>query len=143
MFDRELEGRVARAEISVFDAMMAEIMGDKEIRLRKFLRKHEIRHGKPVRKEKRKAYRKELCYSCDPWRGFDTVRNFRHAEKIRTDAEDWKLEQDAIAEEEEWERFNRELEEFNRKWREQAEAEQRRMREYRKLRELNEWLKYA
>ena len=144
MFDRETEGRIARAEISVFDAMMAEIMGEKDARLRKFMRKHEIRNdGKPMRKEKRKAYVKEKCYSCDPWHGFDTVRNFRHAEKIRTDAEDWVIESAEIAEAEEWERFNRELEEFDRKWREQAEAEQRKMREYRKMCELNEWLKYA
>lgn len=143
MFDRETEGRVARAEISVFDAMMAEIAMDKEIRLRKFLRKHEVRHGNPVRKEKRKAYVKEKCYSCDPWHGFDTIAEFRRAEKIRTDAEDWKIESAEIAEEEEWERFNRELEEFDRKWREEAEAEQRKMREYRKLRDLYDWLKYA
>lgn len=143
MFDRETEGRIARAEISVFDAMMAEIMGEKDARLRKFLRKHEVRHGNPVRKEKRKAYVKEKCYSCDPWHGWDTVRKFRHAEKIRTDAEDWAIESAEIAEAEEWERFNRELEEFDRKWREQAEAEQRKMRENRKMCELNEWLKYA
>lgn len=130
--------------VSVYDAMMAEIMGEKDARLRKYMRKHEIRNdGKPVRKEKRKSYEKEKCYQCSHWNGWDIVRNVRIAEKIRTDAEDWKLEQDAIAEEEEWERFNRELEEFDRKWREEAEAEQRRMREYRKLRELHEWLKYA
>jgi len=136
--------RNTEVQASLYDAMMAEIMGEKDARLRKYLRKHEIRSdGHPVRKEKRKAYMKEKCYQCSPWNGWDIVRNVRIAEKIRTDAEDWKLEQDAIAEDAEWEKFNAELLEYDRQLREEAEAEQRKMREYRKMRELNEWLKYA
>lgn len=107
--------------ISVYDAMMAEIMGEKERRLRKYLRKHEIRHGDPVRKEKRKAYIKEKCFTYDPWRGWGTVAEFRRAEKIRTDAEDWKLESEEIALDAQFEY-----------WRSKEKAEN-----------LNEWLKYA
>lgn len=136
--------RNTEKQVSLYDAMMAEFMGEKDARLRKYLRKHELRNdGRPVRKEKRKSYTKRMCDSLDPWHGWDTVRKFREIEAEKSDARDWKLESAEIAEEEEWERFNRELEEFDRKWREDAEAEQRRMREYRKMRELNEWLKYA
>lgn len=137
MFDREVMGRVAKAEISVFDAMMAEIMGEKDARLRKYMRKHEVRNdGHPVRKEKRKAYEKEKCYQCDPWNGWDIVKHVRIAEKIRTDAEDWELEAEAIREYAEWEKINAEM-------KAEAEAENRRMQEIRKNYELNEWLKYA
>ena len=136
--------RNTEKQASLYDAMMAEFMGEKDARLRKYLRNHEIRSdGHPVRKEKRKSYTKRMCDSLDPWHGWDTVRKFREIEAEKSDARDWKLESAEIAEEEEWERFNRELEEFDRKWREEAEAEQRKMREYRKMRELNEWLKYA
>ena len=136
--------RNTEKQASLYDAMMAEIMGEKERRLRKYLRKHEIRNdGKPVRKEKRKAYRKEKCYQCSPWNGWDIVKNVRIAEKIRTDAEDWKIESAEIAEDAEWERFNRELDEFNRKWHENVEAEKRRVAEEIELRKLNEWLKWA
>lgn len=86
------------AELSVYDAMLAEIMGEKDARLRKYLRKHEVRHGKPVRKEKRKAYRKEKCYSCDPWHGCDTVRKFREIEAEKADARDYEIELRNIAE---------------------------------------------
>lgn len=133
MFNRETMGRIARAEISVYDAMMAEIMAEKSARLRKYLRKHEVRNdGHPVRKEKRKFYEKELCYSCDPWKGYDHINKFRNAEKIRTDAEDWELEQDSIAED----KRNAELEE------EYRELE-RRYRHERYMRNLNDWLQYA
>lgn len=127
--------RNTEKQASLYDCMMAEIMAEREERMRKFMRKHEIRNdGKPVRKEKRKSYRKELCYSSDPWHGWDTIAEFRMAEKIRTDAEDWKIESVEIAEAEEWERFNRELDEFNRQWRMAEEIE---------MRKFNEWLKWA
>ena len=93
----EINGRTARAEIAVFDTMMAEIIGEKDARLQKFLRKHEVRHGKPIRKEKRKAYIKEKCYSCDPWHGLDTVRKFREIEAEKADARDYEIELRNIA----------------------------------------------
>lgn len=134
MFDRELNGRVAKAELSVYDGMVAEIMGEKDARLRKYLRKHEIRigDGHPVRKEKRKAYRKEKCYQCSPWNGWDIVRNVRIAEKIRTDAEDWETEQENIIADAEREAIEAEY----RAWLERYEHEKY-------MRNLNEWLKYA
>lgn len=135
IFTGERNGkRNTEVQASLYDAMMAEIMDEKDARLRKYLRKHEIRNGNPVRKEKRKAYIKEKCYTCDPWNGWDIVRNVRIKEKIRTDAEDWELEAEAIREYAEWEKINAEL---------KAEVEQKRMEESRKLCELNEWLKYA
>lgn len=110
-FNRETMGRVALAEISVYDAMMQEIATDKEIRIRKFLRKHEVRSdGHPVKKDKRKSYQKEKCYSCDPWNGLDVVKNVRIAEKIRTDAEDWNIELENIAEYAMWEKINFDVE---------------------------------
>ena len=136
------------AELSVYDAMLAEIMGEhdgEKARVRN-RRRNDRKHNvlPKVRKQMRydrgwNRYLSMPCYGC---------KNIGIAEYRMDNAEtvaraDWKLESAEIAEEEEWERFNRELEEFDRKWREDAEAEQRRMREYRKMRELNEWLKYA
>ena len=113
MFDRELNGRVAKAELSVYDGMLAEIMGEKERRLRKYLRTHELRNnGQYVRKDKRKAYEKEKCYQCSPWNGWDIVRNVRIAEKIRTDAEDWKIEQENIIADEEQAAIEAEIREY-------------------------------
>lgn len=92
MFDREINGRVAKLEIAVYDGMMAEFSADKLNRARKFERTHELRNdGHPVRKDKRKAYRKERACSCDPWHGWGTVAAFRRAEAERTDAEDRKI----------------------------------------------------
>ncbi len=135
MFDAEIDGRVARAEIDLYDGIIAE-MG-KGARFRKYLRTHELRNdGHPVRKDKRKAYVKEKCYSCDPWIGFETVRNVRIAEKIRTDAEDWEMEEYEIA-----------LSEELRKWGERimAEIEEERKEKERKDEHMRlvEWLKWA
>lgn len=100
MFDRELNGRVAKAELSVYDGILAEIMGEKDARLRKYLRKHEIRNdGHHVRKEKRKAYRKErYCGSNDFYCGFRTIAEIRRKEAQKADARDYKIEQENIAE---------------------------------------------
>ena len=73
----------------------------------------------------------------------EIFRNLKERSAEQIARADWELEQDEIAEDEMIARFNAELEEFDRKWREEAEAEQRRMREYRKLHDLHEWLKYA
>ena len=54
-FNAETEGRVARVEISVYDAMLAEILGEKQIRIRKFERTHHVDNSK---KDKTKADRK-------------------------------------------------------------------------------------
>lgn len=99
-FTGESNGRrTTEKQASLYDAMMAEIMGEKDARLRKFMRKHEVRHGNPVRKEKRKAYVKEkCCYSCDPWHGWDTVRKFREIEAEKADARDYEIELRNIAE---------------------------------------------
>ncbi len=135
MFDAEIDGRVAKAEIDLYDGIIAEMsMG---ARFRKYLRTHELRNdGHPVRKDKRKAYVKEKCYSCDPWIGFETVRNVRIAEKIRTDAEDWEMEEYEIA-----------LSEELRKWGERimAEIEEERKEKERKDEHMRlvEWLKWA
>ena len=101
MFDRETMGRVAQMEISVFDLMMAEIMDEKEARLRKFERTHYVRNGKPMRKEKRKSYEKRKLYNCDFYRGFDTVRKYKQTIAEKSNAHDWELEQDNIADAEE------------------------------------------
>ena len=92
-------------------------------------------NGKPVRKEKRKSYRKELCYSCDPWRGFDTVRNFRHAEKIRTDAEDYKIELRNIAEDDERMKIDAEI----REWELKHAVEQANARAWMAMQNWLEW----
>jgi len=135
MFDAEIDGRVAKAEIDLYDGIIAE-MG-KCARFRKYLRTHELRNdGHPVRKDKRKAYVKEKCYQCSPWNGWDIVRNVRIAEKIRTDAEDWEMEEYEIA-----------LSEELRKWGERimAEIEEERKEKERKEEHMRliEWLKWA
>lgn len=144
MFDSEINGRVAVAEIAVYDGIIAEISAEKDARFRKYMRNHYVRNdGHAIRKDKRKAYVKEKCYSCDPWIGFETVRNYRLAEKIRTDADDWKLEQSEIAYAEEWDRIVAEI----CRWEEEAKAEQERCRKERQQieesRKLREWLKWA
>ena len=100
MFDRELNGRIAKQELSVYDGILAEIMGEKDARLQKYLRTHEVRNdGKPVRKEKRKSYRKERYYgSNDFYIGFQTIAEFRRKEAQKADAMDYKIEQENIAE---------------------------------------------
>ena len=140
--------RNTERQASLYDAMLAEIMDDRNAEKakvrnrRKADRKHNVLPN--VRKQMRydrdwNRYLSMPCYGC---------KNIGIAEYRMDNAEsvaraDWEIESAEIAEEEEWERFNRELEEFDRKWREQAEAEQRKMREYRKMVELNEWLKWA
>lgn len=119
--------------VSVYDAMMAEIMDEKDARLRKYLRKHELRNDNhPVRKEKRKAYVKEKCYSCDPWHGWDTVRKFREIEAEKADARDYEIELRNIADDAEQMKIEAEYAEWERRYRHEKY-----------MRNLNEWLKYA
>lgn len=102
-FIREIMGREARAEIAVYDGIMAEFSAEKLNRARKFERTHAVRNdGKAIRKDARKAYRKEKAYSCDPWRGWDTVAEFRRAEAMRTDALDREI----------WEESDKRMEEM-------------------------------
>lgn len=90
--------RTTEKQASLYDAMMAEFMGEKDARLRKFQRTHYVRNdGKPMRKDKRKMYAKEKCYSCDPWHGWDTVRKFREIEAEKADARDYAIELRNIA----------------------------------------------
>ena len=79
--------------VSVFDAIHAEIMGEKISRREKFMRTHMVRNdGKPVRKDKRKSYRKELTYSCDPWIGFEVVKHRRENLKAESRMADFRAE---------------------------------------------------
>lgn len=95
----EMVGKHERGAETVFDAMMAEILSDKLARTQKFLRTHD-RRGKV--KDKRKAYRKELCYSCDPWHGSEPVKHYRHREQVKSLYADFNAElsahEDAMAE---------------------------------------------
>ena len=141
---------------SVYDSMLAEIYAERNKAKARRVRKpdNRTREQRLADWEQEKDRRKDIHLD---WVERDSRRKFGHGKthywdsnagrKIRYAEKlaraDWELESAEIAEEEEWERFNRELEEFDRKWREEAEAEQRRMREYRKLRDLHEWLKYA
>lgn len=59
MVDIEINGRVAKAEISVFDAIHAELLGEKELRAEKFMRNHGVdKFGNPVKKDKTPKDRK-------------------------------------------------------------------------------------
>lgn len=79
--------------VSVFDAIHAEILGEKVSRREKFMRNHYIRNdGKPIRKDKRKSYRKELCYTCDPWIGWGVVKHRREQIKLESRMADFDAE---------------------------------------------------
>ena len=87
----------------VYDGILAELLTDKEIRVLKYMRTHEVRNdGHPVLKDKRKSYRKEKCYQCDPWNGWDTYKNHKERIAIKTRMADFRAElrmhEDAIAE---------------------------------------------
>ena len=85
--------RTDAVQTSVYDAMMAEIHGEKELRREKFMRNHYIRNdGKPIRKDKRKSYRKELCYTCDPWIGWGVVKHRREQIKLESRMADFDAE---------------------------------------------------
>lgn len=150
-----LDGRTANKELSVYDAMMAEIMDDRnaekaKVRNRRRAdRKHPENKAERMRKMHNRLERKYGYYSNDGglvYRGFITGelyadRKTRIAEKsIRSD---WELESAEIEEFAMWERFNAELFEFDRQWREQAKAEQERVRKAREAIEFQEWLKWA
>ena len=125
--------RTTEKQASLYDAMIAEIENEKNNRMRKYLRKHEIRNdGKPVRKEKRKSYEKEKCYSCDPWHGLDTVRKYREIEAEKADARDYEIELRNIADDAKRDAIDAEI----REWEQRIAHEQ-------KMRKLNDWLKYA
>ena len=85
-------------QMSVYDGILAEVLSDKESRMKKFMRTHEIRNdGKPVRKDKRKSYRKELTYSCDPWIGYEVVKHKRERDAVESRIADWEIEQESHA----------------------------------------------
>lgn len=137
MFDRETEGRIARAEISVFDAMMAEIYAEhdgskaKVRNRRRNDRKHNVLPK--VRKQMRydrgwNRYLSMPCYGC---------KNIGIAEYRMNNAEsvaraDWEIEQGNI----EVARLDAEIMAEYAEWEARREWEDM-------MRELNEWLKYA
>jgi len=94
-----------------YDETIAEIRREKEARMRKYLRKHEVRNdGHTVKKEKRKDYDKRKHYNCDFYRGLMTVRKYRELEAEKADALDYALEQESIAEYAMWEKINFDVE---------------------------------
>jgi len=128
---------------SVYDQMYAELFGDRKESMRnrrRADRKHKL--TPKMRKQQEEMRNINICNRYIGW-GWDLLDNAKAESAEKIARADWELEQDEIAEEEMIARFNAELEEFDRKWREEAEAEQRRMREYRKMVALNEWLKWA
>ena len=139
-----------------FDAEMAEIVEERNKAKARRVRKPDNRtraerladwgaekdrrkdiHLDKIERDSRRRYGHGKTHYWDS----NAERKICHAESVAR--ADWELESAEIAEDEMIARFNAELEEFNRKWREEAEAEQNLMREYRKLRDLHEWLKYA
>ena len=87
-------GRVERQEIALFDAMMAEICGEQEARLRKFERTHYVRSDKKHIKKDRRDNRSRLTRYFDrdldnrfPMRGkFPemTIRRYRAETRERS-----------------------------------------------------------
>ena len=136
MFDRETNGRIAKAEISLFDAIHAEILEHRMAEKAKYRRvRKDARKYKelPEQRRQREIMRKDRMYgfvSCEncpkvvgrpdslPIR----TRSITEAEKVVR--ADWELEQDSMAEDSLWNEYN---------------AEIRRER----LQNLYEWLKYA
>lgn len=91
-FSRE-NGRVARAELLIYEKLMAEFSTEKTNRARKFAKTHAVRNdGKYIQKDARKAYRKEKCFSCDSWHGYNTVAEFRRLESERATIADNEVE---------------------------------------------------
>ena len=152
-------GRHAKAEFSPetsgYDYLYAELCRDRnaekaKVRNRRRAdRKHPENKAERMRKMHNRLERKYGYYSNDGglvYRGFITGelyadRKTRIAEEsIRSD---WELESAEIEEYAMWEKFNAELFEFDRQWREQAKAEQERVRKAREAIEFNEWLKWA
>lgn len=145
-----LDGRTARKELSLYDAMMAEIYAERNKAKVRRVRKPDNRTRAErladwdAEKDRRKDRRIDAkCNHINKKFGYLCIEQERRISAEKVARADWELEQDEIAEDEMIARFNAELEEFDRKWREEAEAERRRMREYRKLHDLHEWLKYA
>lgn len=147
--------RNTEKQASLYDAMMAEIMDDRnaekaKVRNRRRAdRKHPENKAERMRKMHNRLERKYGYFSNDGGlvhRGFITGELYadgktRVAEQIARN--DWKLESAEIEEYAMWEKFNAELFEFDRQWREQAKAEQERVRKAREAIEFNEWLKWA
>ena len=144
-------GRIERAELSLYDAMVAEICGEQEARLRKFERTHYVRNdGKAVKKDRRDN-RSRLTRYFDrdldnrfPMKGkFPemTIRKYRAETRERIIRADYNAEIDedmeALLEMEEHLAWleQRDLEDFIRVQDEYARAEE--------IDELNEWLKWA
>ena len=167
--ERDAEpGRHAKAEFSPetsgYDYLYAELCNERNAEKarvrdrRKADRKHPENKAERKKNEMRKIHRLYGCVWEDgfgwsweyksgakkvPEKEAEIFRNLKERSAEKVDLADWELESAEIAEDEMIARFNAELEEFDRKWREEAEAEQRKMREYRKLCDLHEWLKYA
>lgn len=147
--------RTDAVQASLYDAMMAEIYAERDgekarVRNRRRAdRKHPENKAERMRKAHNRLERKYGYYSNDGGlvhRGFITGELYadgktRVAEQIARN--DWKLESAEIEEYEMWEKFNAELFEFDRQWREEAKAEQERVRKAREAIEFNEWLKWA
>lgn len=143
MFDRETEGRIARAEISVFDAMMAEIYAERNKAKARRMRKpdNRTREERLADWENKKDARKWHRFDRD-WELYNRDWKARsdemsHAERMIRKAEsvarkDWEIEQGNM----EVARLDAEI------MAEYAEWEAR--REFEDMcRKLNEWLKYA
>jgi len=155
-------GRHAKAEFSPetsgYDYLYAELCRDHDAEKAKVRnrrradRKHPENKAERMRKAHNRLERKYGYYSEDGgivYRGYITGELYadgktRVAEQIAR--ADWELERKEIEEDLEYERFNAELLEFDRKWREEAKAEQEHMRKIRKAIEaeaFQEWLRWA
>ena len=73
-------GKHEQGAESLFDAMVADLFGGKQIRAEKFMRTHD---GKLKAKDKRKSYEKRMCFRQDPWHGCDHVKNYRHNVRVK------------------------------------------------------------
>lgn len=104
----EISGRTARKEISLYDAIHAEILGEKfaeKCRHEKHRAGKEYRHRKP---EDRHAHGERYGMSFAKVEcGNDHVRNLYHEITLRND---WELEQESIAEFAMWEQINFDVE---------------------------------
>lgn len=137
---------------SLYDAMYAELFGERKNTRRK--PDARTRAERLADWDAEKDRRKDIHLD---WVERDSRRRYGHGKTHYWDSNaerkicyaesvarsDWELEQIEIEEDLEYERFNAELFEFDRKWREEAKAEQEHMRKMRKAIEFQEWLKWA
>lgn len=132
----DLYGRgVSAKQVWQYEEDMAEIRREKERRMRKYMMKHRVRNdGKPVRKEKRKSYEKEMCNRFDPWAfcGCVTIKKYRELSAEKYDALDYEIEKENVAEFLMWEGINAEI-----------EAMRKFDKETEELQKLEVWLQWA